>query len=71
MRLSLIGVVVGLALAVGLSRYVSSLLYGIAGTDPATLVGTAGTLLAVALLASYVPTRRALRVDPVDSLRAD
>ncbi len=71
MRLSLIGVVVGLALAVGLSRYVSSLLYGIAGTDPVTLVGTVATLLAVALLASYVPTRRALRVDPVDSLRAD
>jgi predicted permease len=71
MRLAGIGIVLGLGIASVLARSVSSLLFGVAPTDPLTLGGSAVILAAIALLASYVPTRRALRVDPVDSLRVD
>jgi predicted permease len=69
MRLSLVGVVIGLAVAFGLSRVLSSLLYGIRSTDPITYVSVALTLTAVTLLASYLPARRATRVDPMVALR--
>lgn len=65
------GSVVGLAAATGLSRWVSSLLFGVTALDPATYIASALIVLAAALIASYVPARRASLVDPMESLRAD
>jgi putative ABC transport system permease protein len=69
--LALAGVVLGLAGAVGLSRAVAGLLFELSPTDPPTLGGTAVVLIGVALLASYVPARRATRVDPLVALRSE
>ena len=63
------GVAIGLVSAVGLTRFLSGLLYGVGSIDVATYVFAAVTVAAVALLASYLPARRAMRVDPLDSLR--
>jgi ABC-type antimicrobial peptide transport system permease subunit len=63
------GVVLGLAAAWGLSRLVSSQLYGVTANDPVTMAAAAAVLAAVALLAGYVPARRATRVNPVLALR--
>ncbi len=71
MRLVLAGVSIGLVGAIGLTRFASSLLYGVGPTDPATLAVTVSVLLLVALVACYVPTRRALRVDPIATLRTE
>jgi ABC-type antimicrobial peptide transport system permease subunit len=69
LRLTLIGVVVGVAGAAALTRVLSSLLYGVTPTDPVTLVLVSGILMLVALVASYLPARRAARVDPMVALR--
>ncbi|HMD99613.1 MAG TPA: ABC transporter permease [Terriglobia bacterium] len=69
MRLSLVGVIIGLAAALGVSRALSSLLYGIRPTDPVTYISVAFVLTAVTLLASYLPARRATKVDPMVALR--
>jgi putative ABC transport system permease protein len=69
LRLVAVGVAVGLAGALTLSRVMSGLLYGISATDPATLVTISLILVAVALLASYIPARRAAKVDPLIALR--
>jgi putative ABC transport system permease protein len=66
-----IGVGAGLTGAVALSRALSSLLFNLSPTDPGTLGGVAVLLAAVALLASYLPARRATRVDPLVALRSE
>jgi len=69
--LALIGVGIGLAGALALSRLISSLLYGIAPHDPLTLGAVTGALLGVAALASWLPAMRAARIDPIEALRSD
>ncbi len=69
MILAGIGVVVGLVAAVGLTRLLSSSLYGVEATDPITFGVVAALLTAVALVASYLPALRASRTDPLEALR--
>jgi putative ABC transport system permease protein len=69
MRLVVIGILLGAATSLGLSRFLSSLLYGISAADVLTLTGVALLLSGVAALACYVPARRAMAVDPVNALR--
>ena len=69
MKLALIGVATGIAAALGLSHFLSSLLFGVKPTDPLTLLGVTIVLVIVALLASYIPARRAMRADPMVALR--
>ena len=69
MRLSLVGVFIGLAAALGVSRVLSSLLFGIRPTDPITYIAVALVLTSTMLLASYLPARRATKVDPMVALR--
>ena len=71
MGLALIGVALGLAGAAGATRLISTFLFGVKATDPLTFSAVATLLLLVALLASYIPSRRALRVDPLIALRAE
>lgn len=70
-RLVLAGVALGASGALLLTRSVSSLLFGIGASDAATFLATAGGLASAAMLASYVPARRASRVDPFVTLRAE
>lgn len=65
----LIGLVAGLAAAMGISRLLSGLLYGVGAADAAAFLGTAAVLLFVALLANYIPARRATHVDPIQVMR--
>jgi ABC-type antimicrobial peptide transport system permease subunit len=69
LRLTLLGVAIGLVGAFALTRYLSSLLYSIKATDPLTFLGVAVALTGVALLASWLPARRAAKVDPMVALR--
>jgi len=71
MRVILIGLAVGLAGALVGTRVMKALLFNTAVTDPVTFAGVALVLLAVALLASYIPARRVTRVDPMIALRAE
>jgi ABC-type antimicrobial peptide transport system permease subunit len=69
MKLAAGGVVLGLALAWALTRLIASLLFGVKAGDPATFGLVAGILGAVALVAAYVPARRATTIDPLIALR--
>ena len=67
--LTLSGAVIGIAVAAGVTRYLETLLYGVRPTDPWTFVGAVILLGIVALVACYLPARRAMRVDPIVALR--
>jgi predicted permease len=69
LKLAITGVVIGLAAAFGLTRLMSSLLYGVSPTDPLTFTAVAALLITVALAACYIPARRAAAVDPMVALR--
>jgi putative ABC transport system permease protein len=69
--LALAGAAIGLALSAVATRFLSSLLYGVSATDPATFAGVALFLIGVALLACYLPARRATKVDLLAALRRD
>jgi ABC-type antimicrobial peptide transport system permease subunit len=68
---ALVGIAVGLAGALALSRFLSSLLFGIGAVDPLTYSTVTFVLIAVAVAACWVPASRAMRVDPLVALRAD
>jgi len=70
-RISLIGVLLGLGGAVALTRLMASLLYDVSATDPSTFGAVALLLLAIAILACYIPARRATRIDPMAALRCE
>jgi putative ABC transport system permease protein len=69
LRLVLVGVAIGLAVALAATRVLSNLLFGVTATDPPIFVAVPLLLVAVAILASYVPARKAVRVDPINALR--
>jgi putative ABC transport system permease protein len=68
-RLALFGVAIGIAVSFAITRLISSLLFGVSATDPLTFASVAALLSLAALAASYVPARRAMRVDPIVALR--
>ncbi len=68
-QLILIGIVAGVALALGVTRLISAILFGVKPSDPLTYVAVALGLAAVACLACYIPARRATKVDPIVALR--
>jgi ABC-type lipoprotein release transport system permease subunit len=69
--LNSVGAAGGLALAVGLSRWIAALLFGITPLDPLTYVASGAVISAAAMAASYVPARRAASADPMETLRSD
>jgi putative ABC transport system permease protein len=71
MALTLTGMAIGLVAAILLTRLMKSMLFGVSATDPVTFALIALLLIGVALIASYIPARRATRVDPLVALRQD
>jgi predicted permease len=71
LRLAGVGAAVGLVAAAGLTRLMSSLLFGVTALDPVTYAAVSGLLVSAAVLASYFPARRAMAINPVDALRAE
>jgi ABC-type antimicrobial peptide transport system permease subunit len=69
LKLTLLGVAVGLAIAIVLARFMRSVLTGVSSSDPTTFAGVAALVTLVALAACLLPARRAARVDPVIALR--
>jgi putative ABC transport system permease protein len=69
MMLVLMGVVIGVSVALALTRLARSLLFGVSATDPLTYTGVAALMICVALLACYIPARRATKIDPMVALR--
>jgi predicted permease len=68
-RMAGLGVIIGIAVSLAITRLMSSLLFGVSATDPLTIVAVGALLSFAALLASYIPARRAMRVDPMVALR--
>ena len=68
-KMALVGVAVGIAASLALTRLMAKLLFGVSTYDPLTFVAVAGLLMLVALTASYIPARRAMRIDPIIALR--
>jgi ABC-type antimicrobial peptide transport system permease subunit len=71
LRLAIAGVALGAVGALGVTRVIASLLYNISPTDPVTFIGASLFLTLLAALASYIPTRRAIAVDPLIALRSE
>jgi putative ABC transport system permease protein len=67
---ALVGTALGLAGALGLARFLKGFVFGVSATDPATFVAVAACIAFVALAASYVPARRATKIDPAAALRS-
>jgi putative ABC transport system permease protein len=70
-QFAIAGIVVGILVTVGMTRVLGSVLFGVSPTDPTTLITVSIVMLLIAVIASYVPAQRAMRVDPVEALRAD
>ncbi len=70
-KLALSGAGIGLLLAPILTRFISTQLFGVGSLDPITFVAAGATVVALALLACWIPARRASAVDPVQAIRAD
>lgn len=71
LALATLGLVVGIPVALGLTRVLHSLLFGVIPRDPLTIVASAGLMLAVAVLAAWIPARRAARINPMEALRCE
>jgi putative ABC transport system permease protein len=70
-KLTCAGVTIGIAAALLISRFMTTLLFGLSAADPLTFAAAAILLTSIALLASYVPARRAMRIDPMIALRCE
>jgi ABC-type antimicrobial peptide transport system permease subunit len=68
-KMAMLGVVIGIAASLALTRLMAKMIFGVSATDPLTFLAVAAVLTFVALAASYIPARRASRVDPIVALR--
>jgi putative ABC transport system permease protein len=71
LTLSFAGILIGIGVAIALTRYMSSLIYGVSAFDPTTFVIVAVLLLCIAIAACYVPAMRAAKIDPIEALRTE
>ncbi len=71
MRMAGVGLALGLVVSIGLTRVIEGFLFGVSALDVSTFVATSMVLIGTAALASYLPARRATRVDPISALRAE
>jgi ABC-type antimicrobial peptide transport system permease subunit len=69
LKLALLGLALGLVAAWAMTRFIANLLYGVTATDPLVFIGVSSLLLLVAMLASWLPARRATEIDPITVLR--